>query len=120
MFFSPGAEAAFTQHALVAIILRNHSGKGSWEPRWDWGLYAVFMGISHSTGLIAFGGAQCVQGGVPLPACAADWSQPMSALKITPPRGELPSFSLMVLGNDEFPPSSILWRLKTKCWLLSP
>lgn len=65
MFFSLGAETAFTHHNLITIIIINYSGKGDCEPHWIWGFYYVFMDIFQNTHLIAFSGAH----GNCLPVC---------------------------------------------------
>lgn len=53
MFFSLGAEAAFTHHNLITIIIINYSGKGDCEAHYSLGLYYVLMDIFQNTNLIA-------------------------------------------------------------------
>lgn len=102
MFFSLGAETAFTHHNLITIIIINYSGKGGCEPHWCSGLYYVFMAIFQNSHLIAFSGAggnylpACVcvcGGGLHLQsslACAVKCKQTISELKITHPLSNRP------------------------------
>lgn len=105
MFFSLGAETAFTHHNLITIIIINYSGKGDCEAHYSLGLYYVLMDIFQNTNLIAMPSLvhieivfQClhVEGGGWLRsqrmlACAVKCKQTISELKITYPPSNRPS-----------------------------